>query len=272
LWRALGESPQILGRQLTINGSPATVIGVMPAGFAFPSRETDAWVPLSMNAKNRANREGRWLRIIGRLRPNVTRRDASTEMDVISARLAAAYPTTNAGWSATLTPLQEELVGKTRPVLLTPQAGGLLLLLITCANLANLLLAKGASRSREIGVRAALGAGRARILRQLIIESMLLATLGGGLGLALATQGIALIRTFGEGLIPRADEIRLSAPVALFAVAATVLTALIFGLAPALHVSRVDLRVHIGSRGTPRNLERKRGLLAAIEIGLASVS
>jgi putative ABC transport system permease protein len=273
LWRAIGESPQIVGRQLTLNGSPVTVIGVMPASFAFPSKETDAWVPLAMNAKNRQNREGRWLRVIGRLRPNVASRDANTEMDFISARLAAAYPVTNAGWSVALVPLHEELVGKIRPILLTLQAGGLLLILIACVNLANLLLARGASRSREIGMRAALGADRGRIFRQLVIESLVPATLGGGMGLALAWQGIALVRTFGDGLIPRADDIRLSGAVALFALGATVLTALIFGLTPALHASRVDLRASIGSgsRGTARHLERKRGLLVAVEIGLASV-
>jgi putative ABC transport system permease protein len=273
LWREIGESAQIVGRQLIINGSPATVIGVMPADFAFPSRETDAWVPLSLSANNRANREGRWLTVIGRLGPNVSPREATTEMNVISEQLAAAYPATNTGWSASLVPLQEEIVGKARPILLTLQASGLLLLLITCANLANLLLAKGTSRSREISVRAALGAGRARILRQLTIESLVLALLGGGAGLLLATQGIALVRTFGDGLIPRADEIRLSAPVALFALAATLVTALIFGLAPALHASSADLwaRMGSGSRLIPRNLERKRGLLVAIEIGLACV-
>jgi predicted permease len=273
LWRAIGESPQIIGRQLTINGSSATVIGVMPARFAFPSKETDAWVPLAMNAKNRSNREGRWLTVVGRLRPNLTGHDANTEMEVISGRLAAAYPATNTGWGVSLVPLHRQLVGKIRPILLTLQAGGLLLILIACVNLANLLLARGASRSREIGVRAALGADRARILRQLLIESMVLAALGGGIGLALAWQGIALVRTFGDGLIPRADDLRLSGPIALFALGATVITALICGLTPALHGSRVDLRASIGSgnRGTTRHLERKRGLLVAIEIGLASI-
>jgi putative ABC transport system permease protein len=245
----------------------------MPADFAFPTRETDAWVPLSLSAQNRSNREGRWLAVVGRLGANVTRQEATTEMGVISRRLAAAYPATNTGWSASLVPLREDLVGKTRPVLLTLQACCLLLLLITCANLANLLLAKGASRSLEIGVRAALGAGRARILRQLIIENLVLATFGGSMGLALATKGIAMVRTFGSGLIPRADDIRLSVPVAFFALTATVLTALIFGSAPALHASSVDLRAQItpGTRGTPRSLERKRGLLVTIQIGLACV-
>lgn len=245
----------------------------MPAGFAFPSPETDAWVPLSLSAKNRANREGRWLRVIGRLAPNVSRRDAATEMDVISRRLASAYPATNTGWGAALVPLKEDLVGKTRPILLTLQAGALLLLLITCANVANLLLARGASRTREIGVRAALGAGRARILRQLIVESGVIASAGGAVGFALTLEGIALVRTFGDGLIPRAADIRLSAPVVSFALAATLITSLLFGVAPALHVSNLDLRAHIasGARGTPRNVERKRGLLIATEIGLACV-
>ena len=175
LWREMGESPRIVGRKLTLNGSPATVIGVMPAGFDFPSRETDAWVPLSLSAKNRSNREARWLSVIGRLRPNVTLRDATIEMDVVSRGLAAAYPVTNTGWSASLVPLKEELVGKTRSILLTLQAGALLLLLIACVNLANLLLARGASRTREIGLRAALGASRGRILRQLIVESTVVA-------------------------------------------------------------------------------------------------
>ena len=273
LWRAIGGSPQIVGHQLTLNGSPATVIGVMPADFAFPSPETDAWAPLSISARDRSNREGRWLAVIGRLGRNVTRREATTEMGIISGRLAAAYPATNAGWSASLVPLQEELVGKTRPILLTLQAGGLLLLLITCANLANLLLAKAAFRSREIGLRAALGAGRLRILRQLLVENVALAALGGGAGMALATLGIALVRAFGNGLIPRAHDIRLSAPVALFALAATIITALIFGSAPALHTSRADLQALLssGARGTPRNLERRRGLLVTIEIALAYV-
>ena len=273
LWRAMGQSPRTVGSEVTLNGSPATVIGVMPAGFAFPSPETDAWVPLSLNAQNRANREGRWLAAIGRLRAGASRRDAAAGMDVISSRLAAAYPATNQGWSATLVPLQEEVVGKTRPILLTLQAGALLLLLIACANLANLQLAKGASRAREIGMRAALGAGRARILRQLIVESVVLATLGGCVGLALAISGIHLVRVFGEGLIPRAAEIHLSGPVTLFAMGTTLVTALIFGLPPALHASHVDLRTQIstGARGTPRNVERKRGLLVAIEVGLACV-
>lgn len=273
LWREIGESPQVIGSQLTINGSSTTVIGVMPASFAFPSKETDAWVPLSMNQKNRANREGRWLAVIGRLTPKLNQFTAQTEIGVMCASLAAAYPSTNGGWSASLVPLREELVGKMRPILLMVHAGGLLLLFITCANLANLLLARGISRGHEFAVRAAIGAERSRILRQLMTESLVLVTLGASAGLALAVEGIALLRVYGDDFIPRAREIRLSGPVALFAVIATIITVLISGLGPALSRSRVDLRAHISSvvHGTARNIERKRGLLVAIEIGMACV-
>jgi predicted permease len=273
LWRVLGESTQILGRRLTINGSPATVIGVMPNSFSFPSSEVDVWVPLSLSAANRANREGRWLKVVGRLKAGVGIREAASEMDVIAKRLAATYPLADAGWSTSLIPLKEELVGKAQPILLALQAGGLILLLITCANLANLLLARGVARGKEIAVRVALGAGRARILRQLMVESMLLAALGGSLGIALSLEGIAAVRDLGENFLPRARDIGMSGTVLGFALAITALTALSFGIAPALHSSRIHLlsQVKSAGRNTPRNLERKRSLLVAIEIGLASV-
>ena len=272
LWRALGQSPGIVGKKLTLNGSAATVIGVMPATFGFPSRETDAWVPLSLSAQNRVNREGRWLSVIGRLSSFASRADAAAELDVISSRLARAYPMTNEGWNISLVPLQDQVVGKIRPILLTLQAGTFFLLLIACVNLANLLLAKSASRAREIGMRAALGADRARIFRQLVTESALLATLGGALGIGLAAAGIRLARTFGEGLIPRAGEIQLSASNMLFAACVALATSLVFGVAPALQASRVDLIAHAGiaARGPSRHVERQRGMLVAIEVGLAA--
>lgn len=273
LWRELGASSQIVGHPLTLNGSPATIVGVMPASFAFPTPDVDAWTPLSLSAKNRSNREGRWLSIVGRLSDSASARDASTEMDVITRRLAVAYPASNAGWSATLVPLMEKLIGKTRPILLIVQVAALFLLLITCANLASLLLAKGVSRTREIAVRAALGASRARVFRQLLIESLVLATLGGSLGLALAIPGMEIARKLGEGVIARANELHLDASVALFAVSATMVTALVFGLVPAMQASHADLGAHLGSgtRGTARNVERKRGLLISLEVGIASV-
>lgn len=273
LWRELGGSDQIIGRQITLNGSPTIVVGVMPAGFSFPTPETDAWTPLTLSAKNRSNRDGRWLQVLGRLRSGAGMRDANTEMDVIAKRLAVTYPVSNDGWSVALVPLQEELVGKTRPILITLQIGALILLLITCANLANLLFARGAARTREIAVRAALGASRLRILRQLLAESLLLGAIGGALGFGLAAPGLQFAKRFGNGLIPRANELHLDFSVGLFAAGASLITVLIFGLLPALHSSRHDIGKGVGSgtRGTPRHTERKRGFLIILEIGLAFV-
>jgi putative ABC transport system permease protein len=273
LWQAMGASPQVIGRQVDLNGSPATIVGVMPADFGFPSPETDAWVPLALNAQSRANRDGRWLRVIGRLAANHNASDAVTEMDLISRHLAAAYPAANEGWSASLIRLREEIVGTIRPMLLALEGVAIVLLMIACTNLTSLLLAKCASRSREIALRRALGAGRARIVRQLLVECLLLAAIGGGLGILLAMEGIKLTRTFGIGMIPRATEIQLSGPIVAFALTITVITVLVVGLAPALEVTGVDLRTQInsGARGTARNVERQRGLLVAIQVGLASV-
>ena len=273
LWQEFGASPQIIGHALTLNGSPATIVGVMPANFTFPSPDVDAWTPLSLSTKNRSNREGRWLSVVGRLNPGANERSAAAEMEIMTQRLAVSYPASNAGWSASLLPLTEQLIGKTRPILLIIQAAALLLLLVTCVNLANLLLARGTSRVQEIAVRAALGASRARVLRQLLVESLVLAALGGSLGLALAIPGIELARKLGNGLIPRISEIHIDASVAAFAVAVTLATALIFGLAPAVYASRADLisRIGSGSRGTAGHVERKRGVLIIVEVGLASV-
>jgi len=273
LWHAMGASKEIVGRQANLNGQPTTIIGVMPASFVFPSQETDAWVPLAMNAKNRADRQSRWLSVVGRLRPNVDVNAANADLNIVASHLATAYPATNRGWSTTLSKLQEVLVGKIRPILLIVQCGALLLLLIACANVANLLLARSASRTREIALRTAVGASRARILRQLVVENLLLASLGGSIGLALATIGIHLVRFYGETIIPRASEIHLSGMTVLFAVGATLLTTLIFGWVPILYASRPDIRsgVNVGAHGTPRSVKQTQGILVAIEVGLAAV-
>lgn len=273
LWQDMGAAPEIIGRQVNLNGSSATIVGVMPADFAFPSRGTDAWVPLALSAQNRASHEGGWLRVVARSAKRDGTKSAATEMDLISHRLARAFPATNAERSAVPVPLRDEIVGKTRPLLLVLEAVATVLLLIACTNLTSLLLARSASRSREIAVRMALGAGRARIVRQLLVECMLLATLGGALGIVLAMAGIRLVRTFGSDMVPRASEIALSGHVVAFSVIITAVTVLIMGLAPALESTRADLRTQInsGARGTARQVERKRGLLLAFQVGLASI-
>jgi predicted permease len=273
LWRSLGQPASVIGSRLTLNGSSATVIGVMPDSFAFPSRDIDVWTPPSLSARDRSNREGRWLQVIGRLAPGATRNDAASEMDVIASRLASAYPAADAGWRISILPLQDEIVGRARPILLTMQAAVVFLLLIACANLANLLLARAASRTREIATRAALGASRFRILRQLLVESLVLVSLGGAAGCFLAIQGVKLTRIYGEPFLPRAAEIHLSLPVMLVAVCAFIFTAVLFGLAPARHLSRADLGTHIGSqaRSIARGYEKEKGVLISVEMALAAV-
>ncbi|MBV8360904.1 MAG: ABC transporter permease, partial [Deltaproteobacteria bacterium] len=271
LWRSLSE-PKMGGR-LTLNGSGYTVIGVMPANFSFPSLDVEAWVPLSLSAENRTNRDARWLQVVGRLREHATASGAQSEMKLIADQLAQTYPATNMHWSVSLVPLRDEVIGKTGTVLWTLQIGTLLLLLVTCANLANLLLARGASRTREVGMRTALGASRGRIMRQFLVESFVLALAGGGLGLAMAEVGITIIRTLSESLLPRAAEISLSAPVLFGALAVSAITSILFGVAPALSASHMDLRneIAVGSRGTLRSAEKKRGLLVTVELSTAVV-
>jgi putative ABC transport system permease protein len=182
-------------------------------------------------------------------------------MDVISRRLAAEYTTADAEWSASPLPFQEEIVGNARPILMTVQAAVLLLLMIACANLANILLARGAPRAREIATRAALGASRFRIIRQLMVESLVLSILGGGAGLALAIAGIKLSRSFLADFIPRASEIHLNVEVVLPPLLASLATVFVFGLSPAVHVSRVDFaaQINAGAHGNTHNVERNKG-------------
>ena len=270
LWRQLGLSAGIVGQEITLNRSPATVIGVMPAGFNFLGREADFWLPLSLSAENRTNREGRWLGVVARLSAGATVAAAASELGTVANRLAAAYPETDQGWGVALIPLRDELVGSARTRMLVAQGAVTLLLLITCLNLANLLLARAGGRSREIAMRAALGASRGRIVRQLALESGVLGALGGALGVALAHGVIDGLRTFGAGMIPRVAEIAMDARVIGFALLATGFTALLFGVLPAVQASRCDLRRQVagGGRGTARGARRQRSLLVSAELAV----
>ena len=278
LWqRRFGGDPALVGQTITLNGDGYTVVGVMPAGFQFaPFWVTNAELFAPLNLGPRAgDRAGQSLRVFARLKEGVTREQAQAEMNAISRRLEQQYPETNKNSDIRIDPLHEKVAGKVRPALLVLLGAVSFVLLIACANVANLLLARSAARRKEIAVRAALGAGRVRLIRQLLTESMLLGLAGGGLGLLLAGWGINLLVALSPANLPRVETISLDLRVAGFTLAVALATGLIFGLAPALQASKLDLNEALkeGGRGSTEGLRRNRvrGALVVAEVALALV-
>ncbi len=272
LWqRRLGADQNIVGSKVILRGKSATVVGVMPPGFDYPA-QSELWVPFPVDAAEE-RRDNRYVEVITRLKQGVTLSQAQAQMDTINQRLAQTYVETNSGWNVRLIKLQERLVGAMRLSLLVLLGAVAFVLLITCANVANLLLARATARQKEIAVRTALGASRWRVIRQLLTESVLLSFAGGAVGLLLSVWLTKLFIAVSPPNTPRFDEIKPDARVFAFTLALTVITGLVFGLAPALQGSRIDLNVGLkeGGRsgsGGARNT-RLRSVMMVSEIALS---
>lgn len=244
-WRShMASAPDAVGRTLTFDGQAYTVVGVMPRRFsvkAWGATMVPMWAPLAWTDKQRAVRENHNYQAIARLKPGVDLERAKSELAVISKRLEQAYPAENAGWGGTAIPLQELIVGDIRRSLLMLLGAVALVLLIACANVGNLILARAMNRRKEIAIRAALGAGRRRVFQHLLVESIVLALAGGALGLLLANLALNAGRTMLENQVPRAGEASLDVRVLLFVLAASLVTGVLAGVVPALRAGRTDL-------------------------------
>jgi predicted permease len=282
LWqRALAGDPDVVGRTLTVTGENYTVVGVMPKQFQFPpfwSTRAEMWAPLDLSARA-ASRGGNSLRVFGRLKPGTTIGQAQSEVDGVNATLAREYPESNAGLNLRVDPLTEKVVGKVRPALLMLGAAVGFVLLIACANVACLLLARTTVRQKETAVRVALGASRSRILRQLLTESLLLSFFGAVFGSLLAVWGVDVLRGLLAGnsssfnvRLPRLNDIRIDQTALLFTLAVSLLTSMLFGLAPALSASKPDLsQVLKESARSTTGRRRLRESLVVAELALALV-
>ena len=286
LWqRRFGSDANVVGRQIQIDGQPFTVQGVMGPGFVFPKdvglpnyfsfAETEMWLPIALTAGQRANRGSHHIAVIARLKPDATLEQAQSQLAGIAKHVEERNPEQSKDWGTSVNLVHEQVVGTSRRAILILLGAVAFVLLIACANVANLLLARSTSRQKEIAIRTALGAGRARIVRQLLTESLLLSLAGGAIGLILASWGVRLLLVFSSGRLPRIAEIHVDKRVLWFTFAVSLLTGLFFGLVPALQVSKTDLNESLKESGRSamggRHRQRARNLLVVSEVALSLV-
>jgi predicted permease len=274
LWQSqFAGDPAVLGRRINLDGAPYTIIGVMPPTFYFPSRDKQMWTALMFREEDFANRTNSYIEAVGRLKPGVTFEQARTELQLLSARLARDYPQTNAETGVSFYRMRDNMSPRFRLMLTALGGATLCLLLLTCANLANLLLARAAARERELAVRAALGAGRERLVRQLITESVILTLLGGAAGAVVAASSLPPCASLVPTTLPIASQPGLDVRVLILAALFTALTALGFGLFPALRAVRRTgfAALRDGNRAGGGRKQRVRAVLVTVEVAMSVI-
>jgi putative ABC transport system permease protein len=274
LWlRRFGGNPGVVGSSVTLSGAPTTIVGVMPADFYFPTRSKEFWEPIGLDPAN-ATRGGHFLGVVARLKSGVTIEQAQVHMRTLAERLARQYPADSAGESARVVALQEQVVGAIRPALLMLFAAVGVVVLIVCANVANLLLVRASVREKEMAIRAALGASQQRLIVQVLSESLVLALVGGALGVLLGYLAISPIKTLSAASVPRVADVGLDGRVLAFAAIASMLTGVVFGLAPAWQATRTGVSAVLKQGGRSSSTSGGRwvrsGLLVA-EVALSIV-